>query len=258
MRGQGWLDGERRVRVGGDVLLARDAVVLAVGTGAAIPPIPGLAEVGAWSNREITTTSELPRRLVVLGGGVVGAEMAQAWRSLGAEVVVVEALDRLLSREEPFVGAELMEAFVARGIEVHTGAKAVRASRREDEVTIELESGDVVSGSHLLVAIGRRPLTDDIGLEKVGLEPDRYIEVDDQLRVRGSSWLYAVGDVNGRSLLTHSGKYQSRLAADHILGEQVTARADEAGAPRVVFSDPQVAAVGHTLAPGDSRRAPAR
>lgn len=247
VRGHGRLDGERRVAVNGEVLTARDAVVIAVGSGSASPPIPGLAEVGAWSNREITTTREVPGRLIVLGGGVVGVEMAQAWHSLGSQVTVVEALDRLLPREEAFAGAELAEAFRAAGIDVYTGVKATAASRDGEEVWLELEGGERLVGDRLLVAVGRRPLTEDIGLETVGLEPGKLVEVDDELQVPGRSWLYAVGDVNGRSLLTHMGKYQARRAADTILGERSPVVVDGAGSPRVVFTDPQVAAVGHTL-----------
>jgi pyruvate/2-oxoglutarate dehydrogenase complex dihydrolipoamide dehydrogenase (E3) component len=251
VRGHGRLDGERRVRVGDDLLIAREAVVIAVGSGAAMPPIPGLAEAGAWSNREITTSQEIPRSLIVVGGGVVGVEMAQAWHSLGSEVTVIEALERLLPREEPFAGAELEAAFAARGIDVHTGARAARVNREDAGVSVELEDGARIVGERLLVAVGRKPLTMDLGLETVGLAPGRYVEVDARLRVPGLGWLYAVGDANGRSLLTHSGKYQARLAADHILGEEVGARGDGAGAPRVVFTDPGVAAVGHTLAAAD-------
>lgn len=125
--------------------------------------------------------------------------------------------------------------------------RATRVARAGGEISLELEDGEVVTGDRLLVAVGRQPLTHDIGLETVGLAGGGYVQVDDQLRVHGLSWLYAVGDVNGRSLLTHSGKYQARLAADHILGEEVRATSDGTGAPRVVFSDPQVAAVGYTL-----------
>ncbi|MBW8059383.1 MAG: NAD(P)/FAD-dependent oxidoreductase [Solirubrobacterales bacterium] len=247
VRGHARLEGERRVRVGEDVLIAREAVVIAVGTGALVPPIPGLAEAGAWSNREITTASEVPERLIVLGGGVVGAEMAQAWSSLGSEVTVIEALDQLLPREEPFAGEQLRQALERRGIEVRTGVRAVEVSHEGDEIVVALEDGATVAGSHLLVAVGRKPLTIDLGLDTVGLEPGRYLEVDDQLRVPGHDWLYAVGDVNGRSLLTHSGKYQARIAADRILGADVAATTDGPTAPRVIFTDPQIAAVGHTL-----------
>jgi pyruvate/2-oxoglutarate dehydrogenase complex dihydrolipoamide dehydrogenase (E3) component len=247
VRGHGRLDGERRVRVNGEALIARDAVVIATGSGAAAPPIPGLAEASAWSNREITTTKDVPVRLTVLGGGVIGVEMAQAWSALGSEVTVIEAFDRLLPREEPFAGEELASALREQGIGVLTGARATRMVRDGDAVNVELESGEAVTGERLLVAVGRKPLTGDIGLETVGLEPGLLVDVDERLRVPGHVWLYAVGDVNGRSLLTHAGKYQGRLAADDILGKDVSATADNGNAPRVVFTDPQVAAVGHTL-----------
>ncbi len=246
VRGQAQLDGERRVRVGDDVLVARDAVVVAVGSGALVPPIPGLAEAGAWSNRQITTAREVPRRLLVLGGGVVGVEMAQAWASLGSRVTVVEAQDRLLAREEPFAGDELRTALGGQGIDVRVGASASAVHRDGEEITMTLADGERISGDRLLVAVGRRPLTDDLGLETVGL-PGGVIEVDDHLHVPDRPWLYAIGDVNGRSLLTHSGKYQARMAADHILGEDAAVSSDGPGAPRVVFSDPQIAAVGLTL-----------
>ncbi len=248
IRGTARLERERRVRVGAQLLIARDAVVIAVGTGPQMPPIPGLAEAGAWSNREITTTKQVPDRLVIIGGGVVGAEMAQAWASLGSNVTVIEAEPQLLPREEAFAGAEVADGLRERGVQLQLGALATKVSRDGDEITVSLDSGDTVSGDRLLVAIGRVPLTADIGLETVGLESGGYVEVDDTLRADGYDWLYAVGDVNGRSLLTHSGKYQARLAADHILGAEVIARHDDAGAPRVIFTDPQVAAVGHTLA----------
>ncbi|MBS1885711.1 MAG: NAD(P)/FAD-dependent oxidoreductase [Actinobacteria bacterium] len=247
IRGHARLEGERRVRVGADTLMAREAVVIAVGSGALVPPIPGLAEAAAWSNREITTAGKAPESLVVLGGGVVGVEMAQAWSSLGTQVTVIEAMDGLLPREEPFAGEELRAALEEHDIEVRVGARAAVVGRAGDGYAVRLESGEVVGGERLLVAVGRRPLTADLGLEAVGLEPGRYLEVDDALRVGGREWLYAVGDVNGRSLLTHSGKYQARVAADNILGSDRIAVADGAGAPRVVFTDPQVAAVGHTL-----------
>ncbi len=247
VRGYARLDGERRVRVGDDVLVARDAVVIAVGSGAAMPPIPGLAAAGAWSNREITTAREVPARLLVLGGGVVGVEMAQAWASLGSSVTVIEAQDRLIAREEPFAGDELRTALDKQGIEVRLGALASAVSRDGDQITMTLDGGERLTGDRLLVAIGRRPLTDDLGLHTVGL-PGGVIDVDHHLRVPDRPWLYAIGDVNGRSLLTHAGKYQARIAADHILGADAAVSTDGPGAPRVIFTDPQIAAVGRTLA----------
>jgi dihydrolipoamide dehydrogenase len=228
-------------------------VVLATGTSAAIPPIPGLRESEPWDNRSVTAAKEIPRRLLVLGGGAIGAEMAQAFRRLGAEeVTVVEAAERLLPNEEPFAGAEVKTAFEAEGITVVTGVKLVAASR-DGAVTGTLEDGRTVTADEILVAVGRRPATADIGLDTVGLEPGRFVAVDDQLRSTGvaGGWLYAVGDCNGRALLTHMGKYQARLAGDAILGKTDALGnppAATAPVPRVTFTDPQVCAVGLTEA----------
>jgi pyruvate/2-oxoglutarate dehydrogenase complex dihydrolipoamide dehydrogenase (E3) component len=247
-RGRAALSGERRVEVGDESLVARRAVVIATGTEAAIPPIAGLREAEPWGNREATTSKRVPSSLVVLGGGPVGAEMAQAWHSLGAAVTIVEATDRLLQSEEPFASEQVAEALLEAGVDVRTGAEASTVSGGSGNVTVELEGGDALACEVLLVAIGRRARTEGIGLEMVGVEVERWLEVDDRLRVKGSDWLYAVGDVNGRVLLTHMGKYQGRMAADHILGKDVAATAERLGSPRVTFTDPQVAAVGHTLA----------
>jgi pyruvate/2-oxoglutarate dehydrogenase complex dihydrolipoamide dehydrogenase (E3) component len=248
VRGRARLAGERRVEVDGRALSASKAVVLATGSEAALPPIPGLAEAMVWTNRDATTSKRVPGRLIVLGGGVVGVELGQAWSTLGSEVTIVEALPRLLGREEPFAAAQVHMALVERGIDVRVGKPAVAISRN-GSITVQLEADGEILGDEVLVAVGRRPATRDLGLETIGLEPGRYIEVDDSLRVAGSDWLYAIGDVNGRALLTHMGKYQGRIAADVIIGRdaRVDARADGALAPRVVFTDPQVAAVGHTL-----------
>jgi pyruvate/2-oxoglutarate dehydrogenase complex dihydrolipoamide dehydrogenase (E3) component len=247
-RGSGAIDGERRVRVGDDVLVARRAVVLATGSDATIPPIDGLREAEPWDNRQATTSKSVPASMVILGGGPVGAEMAQAWRSFGTDIVLVEAMERLLPNEEPFAGEQVADALRARGVDVRTGAKASAVRAENGSVTVELEGGEEVRGEELVVAIGRTARTAGIGLESVGVEVERWLEVDDQLRVGGSEWLYGVGDVNGRSLLTHMGKYQGRIAADHILGKDVAATADRRGSPRVTFTDPEVAAVGRTLA----------
>jgi len=229
-------------------LVARKAVVVAVGTKPAIPPIDGLREIEPWTNEEATVAKEVPGSLVVLGGGVVGVELAQAFRSLGSDVVLVEALPRLIAREEEFAGELVEEALRERGVEVRTGTKAVAARRENGAVSLDLEGGDTLEADQLLVAVGRRPATEDLGLDAVGLEPGEYIEVDEALRSTRVDWLYAIGDVNGRALLTHMGKYQARLAADAILGDDVAIdpAADGALSPRVVFTDPQVAAVGHT------------
>ena len=246
-REAGRLEGERRVRVGDDLLSARRAVVVATGSAPLLPPIEGLREAEPWTNREATTAEEPPERLAVLGGGVVGVELAQAWRSLGSQVTLVEAADRLISREEPFASADVAEALRSRGVDVQLGVKAVAVRAADGEVEVDLETGGPLRADQLLVAIGRRPNTDDLGLESVGLEPGKSIEVNDSMRA--NEWLYAIGDVNGRALLTHMGKYQARVAADEILGEDAACLVvDGERAPRVIFTDPQVAAVGYTVA----------
>ena len=254
-RSRAALDGERAVVAGADSLRARRAVVLATGTVAAVPPIDGLAEARPWTNREATTADHVPERLLVLGGGVVGVELAQAWASLGASVALVEAEDRLIAGEEPFVSDEVGTGLERSGVEIHLGAKATAVSRGSGgQVTLSLEGGADLRGDELLVAVGRRPRTDEIGLETAGVEAGGYVDTDDRLRVGGSDWLYAIGDVNGRSLLTHMGKYQARVAADTILGKPTApATAEQLGSPRVVFTDPQVAATGLTVAKAEER-----
>jgi len=260
VRGQGRLAGERTVTVeSADGLVsqyeAKRAVVVATGTSAAMPPIKGLAEAGVWDSRDVTTAKDVPRRLLVIGGGVVGVEMAQAWKTLGSEeMTVIELFDRLLAREEPAAGSELRQSFEKMGIRVLTGARTNRISRQgpDGPVTAEilLEDGSNISveADEVLVATGRHPNTDDLGLETVGLEAGSYIEVDDHLRATAlaDGWLYAVGDVNGRSLLTHTGKYQARIAGAHIAGLVTRAWGDSKATPRVVFTNPKVAAVGMT------------
>jgi len=257
VRGHGRLDGERRVRVGDDVLVARRAVVVATGSSATIPPVPGLADARPWTNIEATTAKRVPRRLFVLGGGVVGVEMAQAWSSLGSQVTLVHRGDRLIEREEPFAGAQVEEALRAAGVDVRL-ATEVSAVGRNGAVRVEL-GDESVEADEILVAIGRTPRTADIGLDTLGIERDGHLRVDDSLRVPGhENWLYAVGDVNGRALLTHMGKYQARLAADSILGKEVQLRSDGGASPRVIFTDPQVGAVGLTLAAASEKALPVR
>lgn len=248
IRGTAVLDGERRVRVNGNVLVARRAVVIATGTGASLPPISGLQKLTPWTNREATTAGRAPATLIVLGGGPIGVELAQAWTSLGSHVTLLEALPRLLPREEPFASELVQSALRERGVDVRTGVKAVLARSGSNRKWITLDDGTELDAGELLVAAGRRPHTGSLGLETVGLEPGAYVTVDEAMRVPGSEWLYAVGDVNGRALLTHVGKYQARIAADNILGHDVRVHplSDGPLVPRVVFTDPQVAAVGHT------------
>ena len=258
VRGSGRLVGERAVEVdrseGGTCRIeATTAVVLATGTGAVIPPVPGLADIEPWDNRSATAAKEVPRRLVVLGGGAVGVEMAQAFRRLGSEeVTVVEGGPRLLAREEPFAGEQLRAAFESEGITVILGVSLDRARRDGDDgpVVATLADGRELEADELLVAVGRRPSTAALGLESVGLEPGRHVEVDDRLRAVGieGGWLYAVGDCNGRAPLTHMGKYQARVASDVIAGRDALDVADHGMVPRVTFTDPQVAAVGWTEA----------
>ncbi|MGH8940501.1 MAG: dihydrolipoyl dehydrogenase family protein, partial [Actinomycetes bacterium] len=243
VRGSGRLAGERTVLVTPDLsdphgalttphpdssrrLTARRAVVMATGTSAAVPPIPGLAEAQPWDNRDVTVVKEIPRRLAVIGGGAIGVEMAQAFRRLGSgQVTVVEGAPRLLFREEPFAGTEVQAALTAEGIEVTVGAKVVKVVRAgaDGPVVLELEGRQPVDADEVLVAAGRRPATGGLGLETIGLEPGRYVDVDDSLRAVGvpGGWLYAVGDCNGRALLTHMGKDQARIAGDVILGKDV-------------------------------------
>jgi pyruvate/2-oxoglutarate dehydrogenase complex dihydrolipoamide dehydrogenase (E3) component len=175
--------------------------------------------------------------------------MAQAWSSFGTNVVLLQGSERLLPRNEPFAGEMVADALREKGVDVRTGAKAESVRRESGTVTVGLEGGDSVGGDELLVAVGRKPRSEGIGLDSVGVEPGKrgFLEVDDQLRVGGSDWLYAIGDVNGRALLTHMGKYQARIASDHILGKQVAATEERRGSPQVTFTDPQVAAVGKTL-----------
>ncbi len=258
IRGHGRLAGERTVAVDRDdgdtvTLTADEAVVVATGSRAAAPPVDGLADIEWWDNRDITTAEQVPDRLLILGGGVVGVEMAQAWARLGAEqVTIVELADRLLAPEEPFAGRQVRAALEADGVQVLTDATTTAATRDgpDGPVTLSLEDGTELVGDELLVATGRRANTDDLGLESVGLEPGGTLEVDDRLRVRqvDGGWLYAVGDVNGRALLTHQGKYQARLVGDLIAGRDRRDVADDRAVPRVVFTDPQVAAVGLTTA----------
>jgi dihydrolipoamide dehydrogenase len=260
-RGEGLLDGERRVVVGEQTLVARQAVVVATGSGAAMPPIDGLDAVRTWNNRDATTSKHVPESMIVLGGGPVGSELAQAWSTLGTKVTLVEGESRLLPREEPFAGEEVAASLHdAYGIDVRTGVLAERVSSAGAGIAVELNDGSRVEAAELLVAIGRVPRTKEIGLESAGVEPGEhgFLETDERLRVGDRDWLYAVGDVNGRALFTHMGKYQAWVAAENILGNQMEAIAEDLGAPRVTFTDPQVAAAGKTLAQAEEAGIDAR
>jgi dihydrolipoamide dehydrogenase len=248
VRGHGRITGERIVQVGDETLVARQAVVIATGTKALIPPIPGLSEANPWTNREATTAKTVPSSLVILGGGTVGVEMADAYASLGCKVTMIEAGPRVLAREEPFAGDQICAALADAGVDIRADTRATAVRRTDGQVAVELDDGTSVSGDEILVAAGRETLSGDLGLDDLGVEPGRPIEVDDTLRVPGHDWLYVIGDANGRVLLTHMGKYQGRLVADRILGRPLPLRSDGPLSPRVTFTDPQVGAVGHTLA----------
>ncbi len=247
VRGRGRLDGERRVVVDGEELVARTAVIVATGSTALIPEIEGLRVARPWTNIEATTATQVPPRLAILGGGVVGVELGQAWAAFGSMVTLVHRGERLIEREEPFAGAQVLEALQEGGVDVRLQRSVVRLSR-PGAVVIELDDGTVLETDEVLAAFGRVPGTAGIGLETIGLEVGGPLLVGDDLRVPGHDWLFAVGDVNGRALLTHMGKYQGRLVADTILGREVQLRSDGARSPRVIFTDPQVGAVGLTLA----------
>ena len=253
-RGRGKLTGERRVTVeltdgGTEELEAAKAVFLAGGTLPSMPPIEGLDQIDdAWTNREATTAKQVPESMVIMGGGVVGVEMAQAYASLGSRVALVEGDRKILPREEWFACEQVTESLQAQGVDVRHGQNAERVTHEGGTATVGLPDGSSVTGDVLLVALGRTAQTEQLGLEDLGFEPGKYVEADEHCQVSGHPWLYAVGDVNGRALFTHMGKYQARVAADHVLGKDTaeTHGADGPLAPRVVFSDPQVAAVGHT------------
>jgi len=247
-RGHGVLAGEKRVRVADDELEARRAVILSPGSYASLPPIEGLEEAGPWTNREATTAKAVPDRILILGGGVVGTELSQAYQSLGAEVTLIEGERHVLPTEEVFACEQVSDALTELGVDIRTGRKATKVANTGDTIRVELDDGSSVEGGQLVAALGRRPHTGELGLDTVGLEPGEYVEVDENMQVPGHDWLYAIGDVNGRALYTHMGKYQARLACEHILGNPSAAEqgADGRQSPRVVFTDPQVAAVGHT------------
>jgi len=262
VRGHGRLAGPKVVRVGDTTLTARHAVVVATGTTASVPDVPGLRGARPWTSREATSATHVPGRLAVVGGGVVAVEMAFAYASLGSSVTMLVRGD-LLARAEPFAGELVADALRARGVSIRRGVGATLVHRDDDgTVRLALSDGDDLVADEVLVAVGRSPHTDDIGLETVGLTPGLWLSVDDTLRVTGveGGWLYAVGDANHRALLTHQGKYQARIAGDVIAARAAgrtvddsawgvhAASADHAAVPQVVFSDPEVAYVGRTAA----------
>jgi pyruvate/2-oxoglutarate dehydrogenase complex dihydrolipoamide dehydrogenase (E3) component len=241
LRGTGRLAGPRSVEVDDETYRAHH-VVIATGSDAVVPPVPGLGELeGVWTNREVTALTEVPRRLLVLGGGPVGVEMAQAVHRMGASVALVEGMDHLLPREPKPLGDELGKALAADGIELHFGEQATAVHRDGDEYVVEFAGRAELRGDRLLVATGRRARVDDLGLDTVGVEPTRQgIPVDERMRVADGLW--AIGDATGIWPLTYMGKYQGRVAAANILGRDRTANYN--AVPRVVLTDPQAASVG--------------
>jgi dihydrolipoamide dehydrogenase len=267
IRGHGRLDGARRVTVsasdGNEVTLsARHAVVVCTGSGAALPDVGGIGEARPWTNRQATDSSFVPRRLAVVGAGGVGVEMATAWQGLGSSVTLLARGSGLLPRMEPFVGEFIGRGLSDAGVDVRVGV-SVRALSRPDPdgpVTLELDNDTEFQVDEVLFATGRVPLTDDIGLDTVGLTPGSWLDIDDTCRVKAveDGWLYAAGDVNHRALLTHQGKYQGRIAGAVIgaraagmpldtepWGAHVTT-ADHHAVPQAFFTDPEAAAVGLT------------
>jgi len=263
VRGHGVITGEREVTVGGRVLRARHAVAVCTGSASLLPDVPGIAEAELWTSREATGVRDVPASLVVIGGGVVACEMATAFASFGTTVTML-VRSSLLKGMEPFAGDRVAAALRARGVDVRTGVDLERVDRDGGEVAVALRDGSTVLAAEGLVATGRMPRTTDLGLDAIGLEPGEWLRVDDTLRVEGHDWLYAVGDVNGRVLLTHQGKYQARAAGDVIAararGGEVkdeawgahVATADHAAVPMVVFTEPEVAAVGLTAAQAEA------
>ena len=241
LRGSGRLDGPGRVVVGDRAYTAGD-VVVATGSDAVMPPVPGLRELeGVWTNREATAVTELPRRLLVLGGGPVGLELGQALARMGASVAIVEGADHLLAREPRPLGDALAAALTAEGIEIHLGRHAASARRDGGDYVLELSDGTVLRGDRLLVATGRRPRLAGLGLETAGVQA-RPAGIAVDARMNAGEGIWAIGDVTGIWPLTYVGKYQARVAAANLLGSP--READYSAVPRVVFTDPQVASVG--------------
>jgi len=271
-RGHGRISGPRRVTVtapDGSVTEheATHAVAVSTGTAALLPDIPGLAEARPWTSREATAVEVVPDSVVIIGGGVVAAEMATAYASLGSAVTII-ARSGLLTGQEPFAGELVGDSLKDMGVDVRLGASPSRVTRDGDEVLVELSDGSAVTAAEVIVATGRTPRTDDLGLDTVGLEPGAYLDVDDTMLVAGdvnaeTPWLYAVGDVNHRALLTHQGKYQARAAGEVIAARATggavddspwgvhVATADHRAVPQVTFTDPEVASVGLTAKAAD-------
>jgi pyruvate/2-oxoglutarate dehydrogenase complex dihydrolipoamide dehydrogenase (E3) component len=244
MRGTARLLGPRRVAVGDVEIEASRGVVLNTGTEPLVPPIDGLGGTPYWTNREAVQCERVPESMVVLGGGAIGAELAQVFARFGARVTVVEGMERLVGMEEPEAGDVLREVFEREGIAVRTGAQAVSVEHGSNGFTVHLDSGEPARGEVLLVATGRRANLQDVGLDTVGLDPQaRAVGVDG--RMRAGEGLWAVGDITGHGAFTHMAMYQARIATADILGREIT-EAQYHAVPRVTFTDPEVGAVGLT------------
>ncbi len=242
VKGEARIAGPGRVEVDGRTLKT-DRIIVATGSDAAIPPIDGLQKAGYWTNREATTLKELPESIVILGGGPVGVELGQFLARFAVPVTLVEAADRLVNREDPAVGELILDVLRDEGIDVRLGALAERVRVEDGQRIVTLSDGQEVRGQELLVATGRKPRVQGIGLEQVGIEANpKGVEVDERCRAADGVW--AIGDVTGVMPFTHVGMYQARIVAADIAGRP--AKADYAAIPRVVFSDPEIAAVGLT------------
>ncbi|MGP4083445.1 dihydrolipoyl dehydrogenase family protein [Streptomyces sp. KR55] len=269
LRGHGRLAGEREVSVEtpeGDTvrLRARHAVAVCTGSRTALPRLPGIENLRPWTSREATSAQQPPQRLVIVGAGLVGVEMATAWQALGSRVTLLAREDGLLPRMEPFAGELVTERLREAGADVRFGVFVVGAERVDDgegEVRVSLSDGGEITADEILFATGRAPRSEDIGLDTVELKAGDWLATDDSLTVTAvpGNWLYAVGDVNRRALFTHQGKYQARIAgaviAGRARGDQLdtgrwaphSSTADIEAVPGVVFTDPEVASVGLTV-----------
>ncbi len=250
VRGRGRLDGPGRVIVGDDTYTARQGVVISTGTAPAIPPVPGLAGAAPWTNRDIVKIRTVPTSLVVLGGGAIGLELAQAFSRFGCKVTVVEALDRILAPEEPESSELLATVLRAEGVDIRTGSAAASVSRGADGVLLTLADGSEVRADEMLVAAGRAPNVRGIGLGTVGLDETArpVFTVDERLRVNGVDGLWAIGDIAGKGAFTHMAMYQSGIAFDDITGATDPRLAQDHAVSRVTFTDPEVGSVGMTEA----------
>jgi pyruvate/2-oxoglutarate dehydrogenase complex dihydrolipoamide dehydrogenase (E3) component len=244
VKGEGRISGPGKVEVNGETL-ETDHIIVATGSEPNIPPVEGLDEVTVWTNREVTTTREVPDRVLIIGGGPNGVEASQWLSRFGSEVTIVQSPERLMNREDPEAGRLVQDALEDEGIRVLTGRKAVKARKDGESAIIQLGDGTEIETDVVVIAAGRKPRAEGTGLETVGIEADgRGLPIDDHCRLDGIPGLWALGDVTGVALFTHVALYQGRIVADNILGKE--RRADYRGIPRVAFSDPEVAACGLT------------